>query len=57
MMLHVQRHGKMVCVQGSQTLPVARSDNKTLRRRVVRFADRDERDCAACHIIQKPNTQ
>jgi hypothetical protein len=57
MMLHVQRHGKLECVQGSQTLPVAVSDNKTLRRRVVGFADRDERDCAACDVIQESNTQ
>lgn len=29
MMLHVQRHGKMECIQGSETLPAAISDNET----------------------------
>jgi hypothetical protein len=56
-MLHVQRHCKLECVQGSQTLPAAVSDNETLRRRIVGFADRNERDCAACDVIQKSNTQ
>jgi len=56
-MLHVQRHGKLERIQGSQTLPVAVSDNETFRSRVVRFADRDEVDCAACDVIQKSNSQ
>ena len=56
-MLHVQRHGKLQRVQGSQTLPVAVSDNKTLRRRIVKLANRDERDCAACDVIKKSDAQ
>src|ERR1035437_706001 len=56
-MLQVQRHGKLERVQGSQTLPVAVSDDQTLRRRIVEFANRHERDCAACDVIKKSNTQ
>ena len=50
-MMHVQRHGKLERVQGSQTLPIAVSDDQTLRRRIVEFANRHERDCAACDVI------
>ncbi len=53
---HLQRHGKLERVQSAQTLPVAVSDDKTLRRRIVEFAKRYERDCAACHVIEKSNT-
>src|ERR1035441_3380440 len=56
-MMHLQRHGKLERVQGSQTLPVAVSDDQTLRRRIVEFVNRHERDCAACDVIKKSNAQ
>src|ERR1035437_6474667 len=56
-MLHVQGHGKLERVQGSQALPVTVSDDKTLRRRIVEFVNRHERDCAACDVIKKSNAQ
>src|ERR1039458_3656061 len=55
--LHLSCHGKLERVQGTQSLPVAVSDDKTLRRRIVEIANRDERDCAACGVIEKSNTQ
>ena len=56
-LLHLERHGELERVQGSQTLPVAVSNDQTLRRGIVKLANRDERDCAACHVIEKSNTQ